>query len=71
MTLQLVIGGTFICFFIAATFWAGATYNRIQAIENALLNVTRQLGELTHVAVLKMQMEGVSERLDRLERFHS
>lgn len=59
-----VVGGSFIC---GTIFWAGSTYNRISAIERALAEIKNSIPALGEIAVLRVEIESLKDRVHKLE----
>jgi hypothetical protein len=59
-----VVGGGFI---FGAVFWAGSTYNRIKAIEEALSELKEAIPALGQIAVLKVEIDSLKDRVHKLE----
>jgi hypothetical protein len=59
-----VVGGGFI---LATVFWAGSTYNRISAIEAAITDIKNSIPALGDLAVLRVEMDALKERVRHLE----
>jgi hypothetical protein len=67
VTWRVTLGGAILIFFIGSTFWAGATYNRIDGIEAALKTMSNQMGSLGELPVLKMKVESLEIEVQRLQ----
>ena len=67
MTWRVTLGGALLVFFIGATFWAGATYNRIDGIEATLKTIGLQMSSLGELPVLKMKVESLEIEVQRLQ----
>ena len=67
VTWRVTLGGAILIFFIATTFWAGATYNRIDGIETALKAMSTQMATLGDLPVLKMKVESLEVEVQRLQ----
>ncbi len=67
VTWRVTLGSAILVFFIGATFWAGATYNRIDGIEAALKAMSSQMATLGDLPVLKMKVQSLEIEVQRLQ----
>lgn len=54
---------------MGAIFWAGATYNRVAAIEVRLGNMETQLARIGDIAALSERTTETQKRLEKLEDY--
>lgn len=64
---KVALGSGGAVFLIAAIFWAGATYNRVQGIENQLGQIQSQLTKFGDLQGLQERSLEHQRRLDRIE----
>jgi hypothetical protein len=55
-------------FILATVFWAGNTYNRISAIERTLDEIKNTLPALADLAILRVELNGLRSRVEKLEQ---
>lgn len=65
--MRILLGSVGSTFVIAAIFWAGATYNRIQAIEIHLTNIDSAVAKIGDLQTVEERTLDIQQRLNRLE----
>lgn len=72
-TMRVVISGAVAVFLIASTFWAGATYNRVDSMDRSLtelrLTVGRAIDGQNEIPLLQQQQKDHERRLEYLEEY--
>lgn len=64
---RVAIGSGVAVFLIAAVFWAGATYNRVQGIETQLGAIQAQISKFGDFQATEQRVNDQQRRLDKLE----
>lgn len=65
--MKVVLGSIGSSFLIAAVFWAGATYNRVQAIELHLTNIDQAVAKIGDIQAIAERTADTQRRLEKLE----
>ena len=65
--MRVLLGSVGSTFVIAAIFWAGATYNRIQAIETHLGSIDAAVAKIGDLQTVEERTADIQRRLDKLE----
>lgn len=65
--LRVVIGSGVAVFLIAAVFWAGATYNRVQGIETQLGLIQSQISKFGDFQATQERVVEQGRRIEKLE----
>jgi len=64
---KVAIGSGVAVFLIAAVFWAGATYNRVQGIETQLGAIQAQISKFGDFQATQERVAEQGRRIDKLE----
>ncbi len=64
---KVAIGSGVAVFLIAAVFWAGATYNRVQGIEMQLSAIQAQIAKFGDFEATQERVNEQGRRIDKLE----
>ncbi len=67
VTWKMTVGGGVAVFLVGATFWAGATYNRIDGMESELHVISTQMSQLGDLPILKMKVDTLEIEVTRLQ----
>lgn len=65
--MRFLIGSVGSAFMIGAIFWAGATYNRVDAIEGRLANIEMSIAKVGNIQLIDERTVETQKRLDKLE----
>ena len=64
---KAVLSGAVSIFLLGAVFWAGATYNRVQAIETHLISIDTAISKIGNIQAIDERTQNIERRLDRME----
>ncbi len=64
---KVLIGSIGTSFLLGMVFWAGATYNRILAIENHLTSIDSAVAKIGDIQTLQVRQDENARRIQRLE----
>lgn len=67
MTLKIAVGSGVLVFLVGATFWAGATYNRIDGIEKSVQELSLRIAKVGDIAIMQVRIDMQEQRIQRLE----
>ena len=65
--MKFLMGSIGSAFMIGAIFWAGATYNRVDAIEGRLANIEMSIAKVGNIQLIDERTVETQKRLDKLE----
>ena len=65
--MKFLMGSIGSAFMIGAIFWAGATYNRVDAIEGRLASIEASISKIGNVQLIDERTVQTQTRLDNLE----
>lgn len=66
-SLKVIIGSVGTSFLLGMVFWAGATYNRILAIEAHLTSIDAAVAKIGDIQTLQVKQDEIERRIQRTE----